>query len=64
MIDYRRFTGEFASASAIAAVLAFQFAKCGELPGGFFGSKPVRLNGKGILLIGLGEFITAIEIIP
>lgn len=64
VIDYRKFTGEFASASAIAAALSFQFAKCGELPGGFFGSKPVRLNGKGVLVIGLGDFVTAIEVIP
>jgi 3-oxoacyl-[acyl-carrier-protein] synthase-1/3-oxoacyl-[acyl-carrier-protein] synthase II len=62
VIDYRRFTGEFASASAVAAVLALRFVDGGELPEGLCGGKTVYMNGKGIVLIGLGDFITAIEV--
>lgn len=62
VIDYRRFTGEFASASAVAAVLALRIALDGKLPGGLHGGETIYMNGKGVLLIGLGDFITAIEI--
>jgi 3-oxoacyl-(acyl-carrier-protein) synthase len=63
VIDYRKYTGEFASASAVAAVLAIRFVEGGELPGGLCGGETIHLGGKGILLIGLGDFVTAIEII-
>ncbi|MBU0989195.1 MAG: hypothetical protein KJ823_03320, partial [Proteobacteria bacterium] len=63
VIDYRRFTGEFASASAVASVLAIRFVDRRELPGGLCGGETVYLRGKGILLIGLGDFVTATEVI-
>ncbi len=63
VIDYRRFTGEFASASAVASVLAIRFVDRRELPGRLCGGETVYLRGKGILLIGLGDFVTATEVI-
>jgi len=63
IIDYRKFTGEFASASAVASVLAFRLAQNGEIPRRLCGEKSFRLNGKGILILGLGNFVTAIEVI-
>ncbi len=58
VIDYRQLTGEFASASALAAVMAVEFLARGELPG-FPG---VILDKKNALVLGLGEYITAMEI--
>jgi 3-oxoacyl-(acyl-carrier-protein) synthase len=63
VFDYRRFTGEFASASAVATVLAIRCVDGTELPGGLYGGKTVYLKGKGILLVGLGDFVTAIEVL-
>ncbi len=63
VIDYRRFTGEFASASATAAVLAAAFVQNGEIPDGLRPGSSVPLNGKGVLVLGFGKFITAVEII-
>jgi 3-oxoacyl-[acyl-carrier-protein] synthase-1/3-oxoacyl-[acyl-carrier-protein] synthase II len=63
VIDYRRLTGEFASASAVAAVLAVCFARKGKIPEALCGRKSSSLNGKGILIIGLGKFVTAVELI-
>lgn len=62
IIDYRKFTGEFASASAVASVLAIRFAQNGEIPKRLCGGKTFRLNRKGILILGLGNFVTAIEV--
>lgn len=63
VIDYRRFIGEFASASAVAAVLAIRFAQTGQFPVGLSGGKTVYLNGKDVLLVGFGDFVTAVEVI-
>jgi 3-oxoacyl-(acyl-carrier-protein) synthase len=63
VIDYRRFTGEFASASAVAAVLAIRCMDGRKLPGGLYGGKTVHLKDKGTLLVGLGDVATAIEVI-
>ena len=63
IIDYRTFTGEFASASAVAAVLALRFVQAGEIHEGLTGKNPFHLKGKGMLAIGLGNFVTAIEVI-
>ena len=62
VIDYRMFTGEFAAASAVATVLALNYVRTGEIPGGLCEGGSFGLNGKGILIIGLGEFITAIGV--
>lgn len=62
VVDTRRFTGEFAGASAVAAVLAVETVRRGALPPALAGGEDPRLGGRGILLLGLGEFITAIEV--
>ncbi len=69
VINYRKFTGEFASASAIAAVMAVDFLENGEVPMGLCAGTAARadkimLNKKGALVLGLGKFITAMEILP
>ena len=53
-IDYRRYVGEFASASAVAAVIALAFLERGSVPGPLAGGKELALAGRGILLLGLG----------
>ncbi len=50
VIHYREFTGEFASASAIAAVMAVSLLETGEVE-----------SDKKILVLGLGKNITAME---
>ena len=62
VIDYRRLTGEFASASAVATVLAVCFVREGKIPASLCGKKSSSLNGKGVLIIGLGKFVTAVEL--
>jgi len=62
VIDYRRLTGEFAAASAVAAALAVVAVRDGALPPPPAGGTDGALNGKGILLLGLGEAIAAVEV--
>jgi 3-oxoacyl-[acyl-carrier-protein] synthase-1/3-oxoacyl-[acyl-carrier-protein] synthase II len=65
VVDFRKFTGEFGSATAAAAVLAVRFVRDGKIPGYLSGGDAeIPLNGKGILLLGLGRFLTAIEVLP
>lgn len=64
VIDYRKFTGEFAAASAVAAVMAVKFLQAGRIPGPLCKDKPVALGTKGALIIGTGDFITAMEVMP
>lgn len=61
IIDYRKFTGEFASASAVATVLAIRFLKNGKIPAPVCGKTPCPSDRKGILITGLGNFVTAVE---
>ena len=61
IFDYRCTTGEFAGSSAIAAALAIDALSRGVLPSHLSGQAGTALEGKGILLLGLGEFVTAIE---
>jgi len=63
IIDYRRYTGEFASASAVAAVLAVSFVKADEVPG-THPHHPTPLGGCGVLVLGFGDYITAMEVLP
>jgi hypothetical protein len=63
VIDYRKVTGEFASASAVAAAIAVDCVRAGELPAGLCRAAPGSLHGRGILLLGLGQCITAVEIL-
>jgi 3-oxoacyl-(acyl-carrier-protein) synthase len=64
VIDYRKFTGEFASASAVAAVMAVWFLQQGRIPGRLCGYKPAALGNRGVLIFGAGDFITAMEVMP
>lgn len=62
VVDYRLQTGEFASASALAAAAAVHFLARGDMiPAPGRGGKLTR-EGKGILLLGLGVAITAVRI--
>jgi len=63
VIDFRKFTGEFGSATAAAAALAVRLVQSGKIPGYLSGGAESSLNGKGILLLGLGRFLTAIEVL-
>lgn len=64
VIDYRQHLGEFASASAVAAVLGVSFVQADEMPGGTFLHERFPLRGRGVLVLGFGKFITAVEILP
>ncbi|HPJ97662.1 MAG TPA: hypothetical protein PK022_10150, partial [Syntrophales bacterium] len=64
MIEYRRFLGEFTSASALAAVLAVRMVEAGNIPDGFCHNSPPALAGRGMLLLGFGHHVTAMEVNP
>jgi len=63
VIDYRKFTGEFGSATAVAAALAVRFVQDGKIPSYLSDGMEIPLEGKGILLLGLGSFLTAIGVL-
>ena len=61
VIDFRQLTGEFATATAIATVAAVHWVTTDTVvraPG----TPPQALNGKGVLVLGLGPSVTAITI--
>ena len=58
VLDIRRVLGEFASATAAAAAVAVGMVGGGRLTGG---GAPA---GKGVLMIGFGDIMTAMEIMP
>ncbi len=62
VIDYRRWTGEFGGASAVAAALAVRFCRQGTVPATLCGGTAAELGGRAILLLGLGTTVTALEI--
>ena len=64
VIDYRHFIGEFASASAVAAVLAVSFVQSGKIPGNFSCGRSEHLQGRGALVMGFGHYVTAMEVMP
>lgn len=64
VIDYRQFIGEYASASAVATVLAVSFVQAGEIPPNVCYQDSLPLRGRGILVMGFGNYITAVEIRP
>ncbi|RJP82354.1 MAG: 3-oxoacyl-ACP synthase [Desulfobacteraceae bacterium] len=64
VIDYRQYSGEYASASATAAVFGIRLLQSGRIPAPLAGENDILLQGKGILLIGTGTFVTAIELLP
>jgi 3-oxoacyl-(acyl-carrier-protein) synthase len=63
VIDFRRLTGEFGSATAVAAALAVRLVQDGKISGCLADGVQISLNGKGILLLGLGSFLTATELL-
>ncbi len=64
VIRYRRFTGEFTSASAVATAFAASFLEAGVIPGSFIGGNDRVLDAlrNKILVLGLGQYITAMEL--
>ncbi len=64
LIRYRKLTGEFASASAVAAAFAASFLETGLVPGAFVGGRDIVLDmsQNKILVLGLGRNITAMEL--
>jgi len=64
VIDYRKLTGEFASASAVAAVMAVRLLEDGAIPGRLYGGEDLLMDEKGALIIGLGGFATCVEVMP
>lgn len=62
VIDYRKLTGDFASASAVATVIAARFVEQGAVPGPLCGGNGFALHEKGVLVLGLGSFVTAMEV--
>jgi len=59
---YRQFTGEFASAAAVAAVLAVSSLESGVLPLWLTGGESISLGaGRKILVLGTGRYLTAME---
>jgi 3-oxoacyl-(acyl-carrier-protein) synthase len=63
IIDFRKFIGEFGSSTAAAAALAVKLVQNGKIPDYLSAGMESSLNGKGILLLGLGSFLTAIEVL-
>lgn len=62
--DYRAALGQHPSVSAAAAALAAGVVRRGEIPAGMAGGEPIELGDRGILLLGLGTRIAAVEIVP
>jgi 3-oxoacyl-(acyl-carrier-protein) synthase len=63
LLDYRKYFGQFATSSAVAAAYAMACIRKGALPP-FLADRNAGLAGRGILLLGLGSTLSAIEINP
>lgn len=61
VVDYRKYVGQFASASSVAAVLATAILLNRKIPAAFAGENNTQLKRPGILILGLGRTITAME---
>ena len=63
VVLYRRLTGEFTSASAVAAALAVSFCERGTVPGDITDHSDIILGGirNKILVLGFGQYLTAME---
>ncbi len=64
VVDYRPLVGEFASASAVATVLAVEIVELGIVPGRLISGDDRAMHGKGALVLGFGDFLTATRIMP
>lgn len=59
---YRQWTGEFASASAVAAVMAVSCIESGCVPGALVGGDDIQLQpAERLLVLGTGPCLTAME---
>jgi 3-oxoacyl-[acyl-carrier-protein] synthase-1/3-oxoacyl-[acyl-carrier-protein] synthase II len=63
VVDYRKFIGEFASASAVALFMAVTFTQAGTIPGPLCNGRFARLADKGTLVLGFGNQVTAVEVL-
>jgi len=61
-VDYRRVLGQYATVSAVACVIAEHLARTGRLAPAFTKGEEVSLDGKGILMLGLGPKVSAISV--
>ena len=60
---HRGVLGEFASAQAVAVTVAAACAEAGRIPGALTGGADIALtSGQKILVLGLGEYVTAISL--
>ena len=64
ILDYRRQTGQFATAPAVATVLAVNAVENNTLPDPDTPGQYLDLQGRGILVLGLGRNLTAVEVMP
>ena len=64
IVLYRKFTGEFASASAVATALAVSLFASKIIPGSFVKGRNIDITKETnkIMILGLGEYLTAIEL--
>jgi 3-oxoacyl-[acyl-carrier-protein] synthase-1/3-oxoacyl-[acyl-carrier-protein] synthase II len=64
IVSYRKLTGDFACASALATALAVSLFAAGTIPGALTGGSDRALTDRRnkILVLGLGQYITAIEL--
>ena len=63
-LDYRRLTGQFATACAVASVLAVDAVSRDRFPDPDASGQLIDLKGRGILILGFGRYLTAIEVMP
>lgn len=61
VVEYRKFTGQFASASAVAAAIAVDIFKSRKIPRALTGSRESSPLQGDILILGLGSTVTAME---
>jgi hypothetical protein len=64
VIDYRRSVGQFGAASAVAAVLAHRMVLAQSVPAALSGGSDLPLEGRGVLLLGLGHSSSAVLVGP
>lgn len=62
VIDYRSLIGQFGAASAVAAVLSVQMVARGLIPAPLSGGCDLDLNGRAILMLGFGNYLSAVRI--
>ena len=61
-IAYRPYTGEFATAAGVATALALDLVSRSAIPAALTGGDPLALTHHGLLVIGLGDDVSAIMV--